>query len=378
MVALSRPLPCRPRYCSAARPAPGRTCASATSTIDSRGAAVVYRLRHKGGTTMAPDEVHDVTIVGGGPAGLFAAYYAGFRALRVKIIDSLTELGGQLKALYPEKFIYDTPGFPMITAKQLVRQLTKQMEPYQPTLALGEMAQELTRIDDKTLRLRTSKGDHLTRSVLIAGGIGVFSPKKFDNPQLDAWGGKGVDYLMRDMHDYAGKRLLIVGGGDSAVDWALHLHRVADHITLIHRRNEFRAHEEMVRKAKEAVAVKTFHEVKQFHGDDRLTAATIYDNRSRAEQQIEIDAVLCCLGFRSNPGPIKGWGVDLENDGVKVDPGSMATNLAGVFACGDIAQYRDKIKLIVVGFGEAAIAINHIAVYLDPKKKVFPGHSSGG
>jgi thioredoxin reductase (NADPH) len=322
-------------------------------------------------------DVHDITIVGGGPAGLFAAYYAGFRSLRVKIVDSLHELGGQLKALYPEKFIYDSPGFPVITAKQLVRQLAKQMEQYQPTLALGEMAQELTRVDDKVFRLRTDKGDHLTRAVLIAGGIGVFSPKKFDKPELDAWGGKGVDYLMHDLHDYTAKRVLIVGGGDSAVDWAVHLHRIADHVTLVHRRDQFRAHEGMVRKACEAVTVKTFYEVKELHGGDQLEAATIFDNRTRVEERIEVDMVLCCLGFRSNPGPIKSWGVELENDGVKVNAASMESSLPGVFACGDIAQYRNKLKLIVVAFGEAAIAINHIAVYLDPKKKISPGHSSG-
>lgn len=322
------------------------------------------------------DRIYDVTIVGGGPAGLFAAYYAGFRSLSVNIVDSLSELGGQLKALYPEKFVYDTPGFPMITAKQLVRQLAKQMEQYQPALSLGEMAEELVRVDARHFRLRTSKAEHLTRAVLIAGGIGVFSPKTFENPALDAWAGKGLEYVMHDLHDYAGKRVLVVGGGDSAVDWALHLHRIATEVTLIHRRDEFRAHEDSVRKAREAATVKTFFEVKQFHGDGCLEAATIFDNRTKAEERVPIDAVLCCLGFRSNPGPIKRWGVELENDGVKIDPGTMASSLPGVFACGDIAQYRDKIKLIVVGFGEAAIAINHIAVYLDPKKKIFPGHSS--
>jgi thioredoxin reductase (NADPH) len=322
-------------------------------------------------------DVHDVTIVGGGPAGLFAAYYAGFRALGVKIVDSLTELGGQLRALYPEKFIYDAPGFPMITAKQLVRQLARQMAQYQPTLALGEMAEALTRMDDGTFCLRTNRAEHRTRSVLIAGGIGLFSPRTFGRPDLDDWSGRGVEYQMHELRAYAGKRVLIVGGGDSALDWALHLHRLAASVTLIHRRDEFRAHEDSVRKAREAVTVRTCHEVRALHGRERLEAATIYDNRSGREERIAVDAVLCCLGFRSNPGPIARWGLELENDGVKVHPGSMASSVPGVFACGDMAQYRNKLKLIVVGFGEAAIAINHIAVHLDPKKKLFPGHSSG-
>ncbi len=232
-----------------------------------------------------------------------------FRSLSVNIVDSLRELGGQLKALYPEKFVYDAPGFPMITAKQLVRQLAKQMKQYQPTLSLGEMAEELVRVDAKHFRLRTSKSEHLTRAVLIAGGIGVFSPKTFENPALDVWAGEGLEYLMGDMHDYEGKRILVVGGGDSAVDWALHLHRIAAEVTLIHRRDEFRAHEDSVRKACEAATVKTYFEVKEFHGEGRLAAATIFDNRTKAEQRIEVDSVLCCLRFRSNPGPgLQGLG----------------------------------------------------------------------
>jgi thioredoxin reductase (NADPH) len=325
---------------------------------------------------MAQD-LFDVTILGGGPSGLYAAYYAGFRTLRTKIVESLNALGGQVTALYPEKWIYDVAGFPKILGRELIDNLTVQAMQYKPTLCLGETVGSLTVQPDGTLRLASDGTTHLTRTLLITAGIGAFHPKTFKNPQIDGFDGRGLYYFVRSFQDFKDKRVLIVGGGDSAVDWALGLLGIARSITLIHRRDQFRAHEDSVQKmlTSPLIQVKTFYELRRLEGTNQVERAVIYSNNTNADETIEVDAVIASLGFLSTLGPIQGWGLELEHDSIRVNT-RMETNLRGVYGSGDIVTYPGKVKLIATGFGEAATAVNNAAAYLNPKASVFPGHSS--
>jgi thioredoxin reductase len=324
---------------------------------------------------MAAD-IYDVTILGGGPSGLYAAYYAGFRTLRTKIVESLEALGGQITALYPEKWIYDVAGFPRILGRELVDNLVAQATQYNPTMCLGETVGSLTTLPESTLELKTTRATHLTRTLVITAGIGAFHPKTFKNPVIDSFEGRGLYYFVRSFQDFKDRRVLIVGGGDSAVDWALGLVGIARSITLIHRRDQFRAFEDSVQKIlKSPVQVKTFYELRRLEGTTHVERAVIYQNQTNAEETIEVDAVVASLGFLSTLGPIQEWGLELEHDSIRVNT-RMETNLRGVYAAGDIVTYPGKVKLIATGFGEAATAINNAATYLNPKASVFPGHSS--
>jgi len=324
---------------------------------------------------MAADS-YDITILGGGPVGLFAAYYAGFRRLRTEIVESLNALGGQVTALYPEKWIYDVAGFPKIVGRQLIDNLVEQAMQYRPAVSLGETVQSLTALQDGTLRMTTERGTHLTRAVLITAGIGAFHPKTFKNPRIDGFDGRGLYYFVRSFQEFKDKRVVIVGGGDSALDWALGLLGIARSITLIHRRDQFRAAEDSVQKMLHSpIEVKTFYELRALEGAERVERAVIYDNRSGAEETIDVDAVIASLGFLSTLGPIQEWGLELEHDSIRVNT-RMETNRRGVYAAGDIVTYPGKVKLIATGFGEAATAVNNATTYLNPKASIFPGHSS--
>jgi thioredoxin reductase (NADPH) len=319
----------------------------------------------------------DLAIIGAGPTGLFASFYAGLRRMSVKLIDSLDMLGGQLTTLYPEKYIYDVAGFPKILAKDLSANLVAQAMQYEPTVCLGE--QVLTLEYDESARvytIHTSKGKHTARSILIAAGVGAFSPKMLPLSNATQYEGRGLHYFVKEIAGFSSKNVLIVGGGDSAVDWANTLAPIAGKVTLIHRRDQFRAHEDSVAQMhKSPVQIRTFHELKSFTGEGRLTHATIYDNRSKAEETLEVDAVLVNIGFNNSLGPIKDWGLTLEGHSIRVDS-IMQTNRPGIFAAGDIAAYHGKLKLIATGFGEACIAVNFARHYLDPSASIFPGHSS--
>ena len=321
-------------------------------------------------------DLFDLTIIGGGPAGLYAAYYAGFRSLKVKIIDSLEELGGQVTALYPEKLIYDIAGFPQIYGKDLVKNLLEQGLQYKPTVCLGEKVVMLKTNPDKTIQLLTQKGMHGSRSVLITVGVGAFNPKRIPSANAEQFEGKGLAYFVPDISRYNKKKVVIVGGGDSAVDWALNLLPRAVSVTLVHRRDGFRAHEESVRQLKASRAIlKLFYEVKELRGADRLESVVIYNNKTKAEETLPADEVLGCLGFEASVGPLAAWGLKLQGNDIPVTT-RMETNLPGVYAAGDVAAYPGKVKLIACGFGEAATAVNNAAAYLNPGASVFPGHSS--
>lgn len=331
---------------------------------------------HTNGANAMDAEVYDLTIIGGGPTGLYGAFYAGMRQMKTKIVDSLPQLGGQLAALYPEKYIFDVGGFPRVLAMDLVSLFAEQALQYNPTVCLDEKVTQLSRDDDGLITLTTSKGFHRTKTVLIAAGVGAFLPRKMDVARVDDLVGKGVQYFVTDTSALQGKRIVIVGGGDSAFDWALGLHEKAASCLLIHRSDKFRAHEDTIARVRESpVEVRSFYELEALHGDDKLEAITIFDNRTGQEETLACDSLLLNIGFLANLGPIKEWGLQIDKNTIAVDS-TMQTNLSGVYAAGDICSYTGKLKLIATGVGEAGTAANYAKAHIDPSAKAFPGHSS--
>ena len=331
---------------------------------------------------MATDTVYDVAIIGAGPAGLFAAFYAGLREMKVVIIDSLETLGGQLTALYPEKYIYDVAGFPKVTAKALVANLVEQMMStgFQPDVILGKAVGTLNQDEaTKVFTLGVGGAGETVRakSVIVAAGIGAFKAKSLPLPGIESLEGKCVHYSVKNTEVFRGSRVLIVGGGDSAVDWANHLAGVVESAHLIHRRDEFRAHEGSVTQMKAGpTKILTPHELKALEGDStRITKAVVFHNVTKQEVHIEVDHVLVNIGFASSLGPIATWGLELVKGKIVVNS-RMQTSREGIFAAGDVVNYDGKLALIACGFGDAAVAVCHAKQYIDPKAKLFPGHSS--
>jgi ferredoxin/flavodoxin---NADP+ reductase len=325
-------------------------------------------------------EARDLTIIGGGPTGLFAAFYAGLRGISCRIIDSLPELGGQLTALYPEKYIYDVGGFPRVLARDLAASLAEQGLQFGADVRLEEQVQELIRDSDGYVVTTHTGHRYPTKAVLIAGGKGAFSPRVLECPGYESLLGKGVEYHVRDPARYAGKRILIVGGGDSAVDWVLNLKDAASRLIIIHRREGFRAHAHSMKLMREAVEagrveLLTHREVREIHGDACVTAVTIFDNRTGEDETYEVDAVISLIGFKPDLGPIGTWGLELQRNTIKVNH-RLETNLPSVYAAGDIAHYEGKLELIATGFSEAAMAVNHAVQEINPKARYSPGHST--
>src|SRR5205809_4329276 len=292
-------------------------------------------------------EVSDLAIIGGGPTGLFAAFYAGLRQMSVKIIDSLDVLGGQLITLYPEKYIYDVAGFPKVLAKDLANDLIEQGMQYGAIPCLGEQVRKLDfDPQSRVFTLHTSTGEHRTRAILIAAGIGSFTPKKLTLPLVEQFEGKGLHYFIRAMDPFKDKKVLIVGGGDSAVDWANMLAPLAKEVTLIHRRDQFRAHEDSVARMKAGpTRILTPFELKSVAGISRVERAVVFHNVTKQEQLLEIEHALVNIGFDTSLGPIKEWGLEVQDNAIKVDS-MMHTSRPGIFAAGDIATYPGKLKLI--------------------------------
>jgi len=324
-------------------------------------------------------DVYDLTIIGAGPSGLFATFYAGLRQMKTKVIDALEEPGGQVAVLYPEKYIFDVPGYSKILAKDLVKSLVEQAFQYNPTVVLGERVTSLHK-NDGVFELGTDKGTlHYSKAILVAAGVGAFSPNRLEAKGASDYEGKGVYYFVKDKSIFKDKNLLIVGGGDSAVDWALNIKEIARKITLVHRRDVFRAHELSVAELmKSKVDMKLFYEVRSVTGDgSRVTKAVIFDNRTQAETTLDVDAILVNIGFRADLGPIKDWGLQIDGREIRSN-GKMETNIPGVFVAGDIAGPQDgvKLNLIATGYAQAALAVNVAKAFVDPNSKIFPGHSS--
>ena len=316
----------------------------------------------------------DLIVIGAGPTGLFATYYAGFRGLRVAVVDSLPELGGQITAMYPEKQILDVAGFPSVKGRELVDGLVEQASTAEPSYLLERTATGLTE-DDDGVTIELDDGTAVrAKAVLITAGIGKFSPRPL--PAGEGWLGRGLEFFVPRFQPYVGKDVVIVGGGDSAFDWALHLEPVAQSVTLVHRRDAFRAHArtvEAVRASK--VEIVTRAEVSAIHGNGTVESVDITVDGEVSSRPAQ--AIVAALGFVADLGPIQQWGIEVQKRHVVVDS-AMRTNLSRVFAAGDITEYPGKVRLIAVGFGEAATAINNAAVVLDPSAHVFPGHSSEG
>lgn len=321
----------------------------------------------------------DVTIIGGGPTGLYGLFYAGMRGVSARVIDALPELGGQLTALYPEKDVFDVAGFPKILAKDLARALVEQGTQFDPDVCLDERVLELNP-SDGIFELRTDAGVRPTKTVVIAAGKGAFKPRILDVPGWDRFYKDGIWSHVRDPEHFRDRRVLIVGGGDSAFDWSWGLRDVASELVHIHRSNRYRAHAHTVSLVEEAheqgeLELLTYHEVEAIHGEERVEAVTIYHNKSDDKRRLEVDDVLALIGFVPNIGPIAEWGLKLEGNTIRVDS-RMRTNVEGVYAAGDIATFEGKLELISTGFGEAAIAVNNAVHYIDPSAKVDPGHST--
>lgn len=317
--------------------------------------------------------VTDIIVIGGGPAGLFATFYAGMRQASVKLIESMPQLGGQLAALYPEKFIYDIAGFPKVRAQELVDQLIKQANQFNPTYCLDEKVLQVSKKGDHLFEIVTSKGVHHGKSVIITAGCGAFEPRRLPNPEASKYEGKNLHYFVTDMEQFRGKEVVIAGGGDSAVDWALMLEPIAKQVTLIHRRNQFRAHEHSVEQLmKSSVRVITPREILNLTGEDRIESITIGNKKEGPLETLALDDLIVSYGFVSSLGPIKEWGLEIEGGAIKVNT-RMETNIPGIYAAGDIATYPGKVKLIAVGFGEAPTAVNNAKQSFDPSARLHPG-----
>lgn len=323
---------------------------------------------------MNEQEVFDITIIGGGPAGLFATFYAGMRDMKVKIIDSLGQLGGQVGELYPDKYIYDIGGFPKVKGRDFVRQLVEQAQFASPEICLNETVLKVEK-KEEVFTLETNRQTHFTKAILITGGIGAFEPRKLNVEHADFYEGKNLHYSVKDINDFKDSKVLICGGGDSAIDWSLMLNDVAE-VTLCHRRAEFKAHESSVNQLAETnVEMKIPYVVKSLIGDKDRIQQVIIVSKDGNEEILDVDHVIVNYGNISSLGPIKSWGLEMDRNSIFVNT-KMETNIEGIYAAGDIVNYEGKVKLIAVGLGEAPIAINNAKQYIDPASRVQPLHST--
>ncbi|CAO5232253.1 NAD(P)/FAD-dependent oxidoreductase [Frankia sp. AgKG'84/4] len=316
----------------------------------------------------------DMLIIGAGPVGLFGAYYAGFRGMSVALMDTLPEAGGQITAMYPEKVIYDVAGFPAVRGRELVAALVAQAGRYDPVYLLDRQATELTREPDGVV-VASADGHRVhARVVVITGGLGSFAPK----PLAAAAGhlGRGLAYFVPRPQEHAGRDVIVAGGADGAVDWALALAPVARSVTLVHRRERLRAHPAaLARLEASTVEIRTMTDIVAVHGDYWIEKVELADARDGGRQVRPAQAVVAALGFATDLGPLTRWGLTVERRRVLVDP-TMSTGVERIFAAGDLVEYPGKVRLIATGFGEVATAVNNAAPVLDPAAKVFPGHSS--
>lgn len=337
-------------------------------------------------------KLYDITVVGAGPVGLFGVFYAGMRQMAINLIDSLDMVGGQLNALYPEKNIYDMPGFPKIMAKDLVRQLWDQAQIGKPDVHLGRKITRILPVEENGQRhfvLHCENGENFhSRTVMLALGMGAFKPRKLEVPGLEEREGKTVHYFVKTLSHYKGKDVLVVGGGDSAADWTLALgapdakgETIANSVTMIHRTQNFSAHEatlDLIRNLSHAKII-THTELQALddcidQGKPRLRA-TLLQNIAKETQQAHYDDIIVCAGYIAKLDFVKESGLEMQGNAIKVNE-KMETNIPGIFAVGDVCSHGAKLKLIATGVGEAAIAANFAKVQIDPTAKAFPGHST--
>ncbi len=323
-------------------------------------------------------ELYDVAIIGAGPTGLFSAFYAGMRNLKTLVLEALLRPGGQITALYPEKYIYDVGGHGAVLGRDLVAELYKQGAQFGADFRFGESVAKLDLVEPRQLGLTTSEAEYRSKTVILCAGLGAFRPNRLDVPGATALEGRGVDYLVREKDRFLGRRVLVVGGGDTALDWALELRRWAREVTLIHRFDHFEAHQGSVLALQGSkVQVLTQHQLTAIEGNGHVEEATVVNNRTGAEHTLRVDDVLICIGFKADLGPIQDWGLELEGRSVLVST-TMETNIPGVYGAGDIALPAGAVNmnLIAYGFGQATLAVGYAGHFVHPKERVSHGHSS--
>jgi thioredoxin reductase len=331
------------------------------------------------------DEVRDITVIGAGPVGMCTSFWAGMREADSRIIDSLPELGGQLTTLYPEKWIFDVPGHPKVLAKDLVEMLRVQaLEQFDVPVHLNTTAETISwegSGEDRVAVLHTDRGDLRSRTVIVAGGHGAFEPKKLPGYDMTPWEGRGAHYIVGEKAVFAGKRVMIIGGGDSACDWVINLLDTASEISLVHRRDGFRAHEVTVGQVMDAadrgdVALHVPYQIKEVSGDGCIEQVRLFHSQDEAhELEVGVDAILLQLGFKTALGPLKDWGFEVVKGAIAVDS-VMRTSLERVWACGDITTFDGKLKLIATGFAESAIAVAQAVHEIRPEVKIQPKYST--
>ena len=316
----------------------------------------------------------DILIIGAGPTGLFAVFEAGLLKLKCHLIDALPQIGGQLAELYPKKPIYDIPGYPEVLAGDLVNNLMEQIKQFQPGFTLAETAETIDKLEDGTFIVTTNKGTkHHAKAVAIAGGLGTFEPRKPDLEKIAFFEEKGVEYFVKDPELFRDKKIVIAGGGDSALDWSIFLADVASEVTLIHRRKEFRGALDSVEKLQEykklgLVNLITPAEVTKLHGDTHLKGISI--NRDGQEELLETDFFIPLFGLTPKLGAIANWGLEIEKNAIKVNNAlDYQTNLDGIYAIGDVNIYPGKLKLILCGFHEATLMCQSVYNRINPGKK---------
>ncbi|MBA2870280.1 thioredoxin reductase (NADPH) [Anoxybacillus calidus] len=313
-------------------------------------------------------ELYDVTIVGGGPVGLFAAFYSGLRELKTKVIESLPELGGKVRGFFPEKIIRDIGGIPEISGEQLIQNLERQAKTFAPTIVLGQRIVDLEKQKDGTFLLTSINGEqHHTRAVILAIGHGTWEVQKLEVDGAEQYEGHTLHYKVGSLEHFRGKRVLISGGGNTALDWAQQLESIAEKVTIVHRRDQFSGLESSVTNLKRSsVELLTPYVVKQLYGQGTLLEKVMIEHVDTGETtELPVDELIVSHGFHIDLGPIKDWGFDMV-DGRIVVNGKMETNIPGIFAIGDIAYYPNKLMLISGGFMEGPTAVNSVKMYLDP------------
>jgi ferredoxin/flavodoxin---NADP+ reductase len=331
------------------------------------------------------DEVRDVTVIGAGLVGMCTAFWAGMREADSRLIDSLPELGGQLTTLYPEKWIFDVPGHPRVLAKDLVEMMRVQaLEQFEVPVHLNTTAETISwegEGEDRVVVLHTDRGELRSRTVIVAGGHGAFEPKKLPGYDMTPWEGRGAHYIVGEKSVFAGKRVMIVGGGDSACDWVINLLDTASELSLVHRREGFRAHELTVAQVLDAaargdVALHVPFQIKEVLGDGNVERVVLFNSEDEDHEiEVGVDAILLQLGFKTALGPLKDWGFHVVKGAIAVDQ-VMKTSLERVWACGDITTFDGKLKLIATGFAESAVAVAQAVHEIRPEVKIQPKYST--
>jgi len=318
----------------------------------------------------------DITIIGAGPVGLFAIFETGLLKLRCHLIDFLPQAGGQLSEIYPKKPIYDIPGYPTVLAQELIDNLLKQAEPFKPSFTFGERVEKLEKIGERDFVVTTNLGTKINSSVVvIAGGLGCFEPRKPDTIGLtDFENGKGVSYVVLDPEKYRDKKIVIAGGGDSALDWTIFLADIAKEITLVHRSESFRGAPDSVSKVQKLSEENKINllintQLTEVQGGNQLEKVIVTNLKTNEVNSIEVENVIPLFGLSPKLGPIEGWGLNIDKSAIEVNTDDYSTNISGIYAIGDINSYKNKLKLILCGFHEAALMAHSAYKYINPGVK---------